>query len=188
MTATVRDQLKERLGITEELSRVSPVDELRLRLRAISVEALAGDPVAAAEADQLSQEIAAVQRRVELEALATTEQAARERAAAEKEAEKVRAAAARKLAKLDGQRNAKLVAIEEAIDALEWSAAEYSEFETEYDNLRKQVDPTCSRRRYMDVVLDRLARRLSRSLLPDVYLPRGGKGFEPLGGVETTTE
>ena len=188
MTATAREQIKERLGVTEVTPGVTPVDELTRRLRAISPEVLAGDPEAVAEADRITVEIEAEQRRAKLEALAASEQANRERAAAEKEAEKVRAAAARKLAKLDTQRNAKLVAIEAAIDNLEWVVADYAELEFAYADLRKKVDPDSVWRHWMVPITDRLARRFRASILPDLDLPRGSRGLEPLGGVETTPE
>ena len=178
---------------------VSPVDELRNRLRAISVEALAGDPAAVAEADQLSQEIAAEQRRAELEALATAEQGNRARSAAEQERIEKLAAFKVEIASTETKRDAALLAFETQLARLATSAADALDADMKTrvtiqaagrlvpESERRTLGPTDSRLR--DRITERITfsmRRVDKFLLSGEVLV--GHGFDvPLATTETET-
>lgn len=111
MTATVREQIADRIGVTEELSPrgCNPVlDDLRRQLQALAPEVIAGDEKAATEAARIERAIEDEERRVRLADLAAVEQAARDRAAADAAAEAKRQEAAALKADAEAERAAEV--------------------------------------------------------------------------------
>lgn len=177
----LRAEIAQRLGVVEEPSVRSKLDELRQRLRRIAPEILAGDEAANAQLAEIEQRIAEEQRRLELADLADAELQERERAAAEAELERQRAGWTEAKAKAEHDLLDELARVEKHLTALVGAISAAVDVDAEAARLGKLLDPQGGRRPVMRMIEERLTWRLrGDARVMDLPPRRGLIGSEPL--------
>ena len=186
--AETRDALAAALGAqeTEEEARLAAEagerHELERRRQALSVEALAGDPAAVAELEQIEARLGELQRQERLRDLAQAEQQERGQQAAAEAAAQRRRLLQREKADTEAQRDAILIRLEKAIGTLVDLIPQAVALDQQVETIGHQIDSGYVHGRVSRAIDHRLSRRLReigiRDLVPVFNADR--EGCEPL--------